>query len=354
MNRSVRWKYANASSSVDHEPNRAKFMNKLFGGASSKTPANSFRLVLSQDDSSTIESSVLLHTVDTSHIRDELRLRIFGNESRDSPHLAELPPPPSATTKTRNISPKIPERRKFFMDKLFTVSRLHVNEAGMPSSPGKTKISSRNPITHPIDGDSTTTDANSSVDETSEPLELEKQWVRTQTIVSPVAEQQNWYPPPILEEERILVPAKIPPLLPMKRRKEEEEVQDRPVARRQWQLYWDDWVHAATSLQCITSCSSADFRCDDTSEFRSQMGEEEEDFFSVNSLFSNEDDTYRGPSAAFGGGGGGDDSLISDSAFENDTWGERNGSSDYWSGWGSPTTTGDDTTTFSSQNSAWL
>jgi hypothetical protein len=358
MNRSVRWKYENATSAVEQDPNRAKFMNKLFGGVSSRTPANSFRHVLSQDDSSTVESSVVLHMVDTSqltsYIRDELRLRTFGNDSPDAPHLSEMPPPPpSATTKTRQTSPKIPERRKFFMDKLFTVSRLHVNEAGVPSSPGKATIPRRNPITCTIDGDSTTTDANSSIEERGDPVEVEKPWVRTQTIVSPVPEQQNWYEPPspAIEQERVLVPTNLPPLLPLKRPKE-EDVEAKSVAPRRWKLYWDDWVHAATSLHCIASCSAADFRCDDTSEFRSQMEDEEEDFFSMPSFDSIGHDNHRGPYAAFGGDA--DDSLISSTAFENDTLDERYASSDYWSGFGSPTTTGDDATSFSSQNSAWL
>lgn len=165
-------------------------MNKLFGGVSSRTPANSFRHVLSQDDSSTVESSVVLHMVDTSqltsYIRDELRLRTFGNDSPDAPHLSEMPsPPPSATTKTRQTSPKIPERRKFFMDKLFTVSRLHVNEAGVPSSPGKATIPRRNRIPCTIDGDSTTTDANSSIEEGGEAVALEKRKDTDHSVAGP-------------------------------------------------------------------------------------------------------------------------------------------------------------------------
>ena len=340
--RSVRWKYENAVH-PHAEFTKTKFMNKLFGGhsVSPHTPANSFRQVPSQDDSaSTIEPSVmLLHHRISEDAMSHSSSMLHHNELRPPARWQHHdPPPPSATTQSRRTSPKVPERRKFFMERLFTVARRHVDEASSIAPPNQPNHA---PPVVVLDTVDSATDASVENNE----RRSNKPWMRPLPVTSsPVTEpqSQHWYHPSLLpldEDERVYLPAQLPAL--------EEPVESIAPPTR-WQLFWEDWVHSATSLHCIASCSAADFRCDDTSDFRSQA---EVDFLSMHSSYTpdDDDDTFRG--------GGGDpyalraeESLISGTTFE--TWDEERNSS-YLSGWGSPATN-DDATSFSSQNSAWI
>jgi hypothetical protein len=221
--------------------------------------------------------------------------RPLNSDSQSSP--VAYPTPPSATMRKRQMnSLQLPERSKcFLMDQPYAVSRCSVPE---------TVITVPSPLSQPIrpqvsvDGDD-----NSIVEE-----EEEKPWV------------------PSLSLERWIVV-------------------DGPVDRR-WCRFssWDEWVNSAASM---APCSALHW--DDTSEFQSQLEEEEEEFFSPVPFFflDGNIDHCRAFNAFHLGG----TSCFSNSTYENDFWDERNDI--HIRKWDSPTV-GDDATSISSQDSRWI
>jgi hypothetical protein len=204
-----------ASRKMSHPNERQHyFLNKLFRTVPPKTPTNSFRHNLyygggshderSNNDESTNASVTIIHnnsfpnrTLQTQQHISMIPIRetetIVEDTLNTSKNLSmngtsmSLPPTPismvqrlPSTKQTKNL----PEGRKVFMDKLFTVSRIHMNEAATTASrplhndivnnkssinnktKGRRRIKPRKVltttrITYSLDGDTTTT--NSSV-----------------------------------------------------------------------------------------------------------------------------------------------------------------------------------------------
>ena len=202
------------------------FLNKLFRNGSSKTPYNSFRHNnnnnnnstgsnnshddRSQNDESTYASSHCIQLITSEPMVDydtgTLNTEIISNNRDMTDHIQltsmMMPPSPFVTDSSKKrlqvqqqqqaqpepVKPQPPERRKFFMDKLFTVSRMHVSEAGITTlSNGPSNNSSKNindnknvrrsyklnakepliksRITYSVDGDTTTTNSSVGVDD---------------------------------------------------------------------------------------------------------------------------------------------------------------------------------------------
>jgi hypothetical protein len=196
----------------NHNERQQFFLNKLFRTVSPKTPANSFRHNFqnngshderSNNDESTNTSVLIdnnsfsnrsIHQISMAPIREYAIVedaKTQTNSSSTNGITMNLPPSPIAMDQLLS-SKNQPERRKVFMDKLFTVSRMHVSEAGITSlqSPNKSTMNNKNnssgntrngrrlvsrkiltpQITYSLDGDTTTTNSSVGVEEDTNDL----------------------------------------------------------------------------------------------------------------------------------------------------------------------------------------
>ena len=196
------------------EPRQSFFLNKLFRSGSTKTPYNSFRHTnstshddRSHNDESTNTGSTGVQFMTSVPIDEyDTATDTEGtNDSNTQLTTIVMPPSPLLNNSAKEVTVKPqppPERRKFFMDKLFTVSRMHVSEAGITSlSPNQPiqkhvnnnhrnasrsyKISSKvdpiikSRITYSIDGDTTTTNSSVGVDEDVDEFSFQESMVKS-------------------------------------------------------------------------------------------------------------------------------------------------------------------------------
>jgi hypothetical protein len=125
------------------------FLNKLFRTVSPKTPTNSFRRYNSacheershNDESTNGSTSVqhqppmVMHMTESDGEKDTPSLKLDLNHNHTDDPVINITRTTSTMMMKQPIPQPPPERRKVFIDKLFTVSKMHVNEAGIATAP---------------------------------------------------------------------------------------------------------------------------------------------------------------------------------------------------------------------------